>query len=165
MEIMKRWFVNIFAAISLLLFAATMAMLVRSYWSGFKGDQIYHSRGLYVDSSRGAIVFRWLVRPMLADREPLDYFPIEEIGSVFYSKTQLWSVLGVESGGYDDNLIGTVGFDARYLVFPCWILCLLELLLPAAWLVHRRYPRVADIGHAFPVELAKPNGEHGGKAG
>jgi hypothetical protein len=55
-----------------------------------------------------------------------------------------WSVLGIE-GGACEPTFGHGRLD-YYVLVPHWVLCLLEIVLPAAWLIHRPKSRRSLIG-------------------
>jgi hypothetical protein len=126
---MKRRLVNLLAALSLLLCAATVVLWVRSYriadYLSFKTDD----RSIAVTSVAGQIAFMRTQSPYLLARDGFDFrsVPMQRYGR------DPWGILGF--GRYERH---ATLFDLYVIDLPHWALDLVTLVLPSAW-YHRHW--------------------------
>jgi hypothetical protein len=149
---MKRRLFTILAALSLLLFAAVVALWVRSYWigSGFQHADLEADRLFVVVASRGALSLVWVepTRPGLrvADAAGWSYIPPVPATSLHDGVVQRegisWRFVGL---GYGSARLSTMRM--RQVLVPDWVI-LVPLLLATLWagLVFRRLHRLANVG-------------------
>ena len=150
MAAMKRWRLDIFAAVSLLLVVGTLGMWVRSYWY----EDELSAAALVVDSHRGIVTYLWEGH----SAKPWSWFSAPSSRGPRYYFARNESSLGVGVGRIAICSSG-VGvsrtiFVGYYLYLSYWAFCLLESLLPVAWLIHRLRSRTRKGSRAFPVEIA-----------
>ena len=147
---MKRWLLNLVAALSLLLCVAALALWVRSFWAFDRFDHQHRDAqgqlaGVNVSSYRGVLVVqstrldqvipeseRWTYAASFSARPTSP-------GLLAYDPTVTRVMAGFGSGGFryairtappPDGLL--VGGTARTWVVPCYALAVAAALLPLA---------------------------------